>query len=626
MESPSAKRRKTSPSTSLGVDASNTQIRSPSRGSDPSTPFRASYLSPTKASLARFHPNLLPSSTTAATKRPSSRGSQGPDLSRSSAVDGAQSLIGGIHTITRPVTPSRETTPPVPDSTGGVNGGSPVRNIQSVSGGLSAAPRRRSRTPGRYASPSKRVPYEPRASPPQAATESDPAQGTANELVEQDQTPHLAVEPEFTAEGGGPRPGVVREEDFELPTIPRPLGNNVNPGIRRDVDAEPRLPSTPTQLGLEPPPEPPNGLLLSSPSKRPKRRTRTSAKSSPLKPRTSATTETAVDSQEQSRLGPRTYYSHIQQATPNNEDTNSNTSQHTKPESLAQRLSLFLPFSKRPAPPVPRPPTPPLVVLDALPDPLHFALDTVTATEDSVESPPSDNPHLRRKEITFTSPQKLLVVKVQVTVNLTTRKTTDITLSSINPWAASDLGTWLRKPFDGRDLAAVRDAIDRYWKLSEIRAKFWFQCEQKFGNLLTDSASLDIHDTTKSKNTTSNRPKGHRKPTDPTDPSTPSPPSPPLTNPPPPTPHQPLHHHFGRSSLLLSQPPISLLISWRLAFDATGKLESHISAHAAFPNSWLQAEGGGELARVGEAFDGLLRGGKGVFEAVEVVMGVVFRV
>ncbi len=40
----------------------------------------------------------------------------------------------------------------------------------------------------------------------------------------------------------------------------------------------------------------------------------------------------------------------------------------------------------------------------------------------------------------------------------------------------------------------------------------------------------------------------------------------------------------------------------------------------------MQAEGGGELARVGEAFDGLLRGGKGVFEAVEVVVGVVFGV
>lgn len=620
MESPSPKRRKTSPSTSLGVDASNTQTRSPSRGSGPSTRFRASYLSPTKASLARFHPNLLPPSNTAATKRSSSRGSQGPDLSRSSAVDGAQSQVGGIHTITRPVTPSRETTLPVPDTTGRIDGGSPVRNIPSVSGGLSAAPRRRSRTPGRYASLSKDVSYDPRASPPQAATETDSVRGTANEPVKQNQAPHVATEPGHTAERGLPGPGGVGEEDYELPTIPRTLGNGVDPGTRRDVDEEPRLPPTPTQLGLEPPPAPPNGLLLSSPSRRPKRRTRTSAKSSPLKPRTSGTTETAVDDQEQSRLGPRVYYSSIQQATPDNENANSNTSQHTKHDSLAQRLSLFLPFSKRPAPPVPRPPTPPLIVLDVLPDPSHSALNTVTATEDSVESPPSDNPQLCRKEVTFTSPQNLLVVKVQVTVDVTTRKTTDITLSSINPWAASEIGTWLRKLFDGRDLAAVRDAINRYWRLSEIRANCWLQCEQKFGNLLTDSTSLDIHDATKSQNTTSNRPKGRLKPTHP---STPSPPSPPLTNPPPPP---PLHHHLPRSTLLLFHPPISLLISWRLAFDLTGKLESHIDAHAAFPNSWMQVEGGEELARVGEAFDGLLRGGKGVFEAVEVVVGVVFGV
>src|SRR5438874_13595704 len=49
------KRRKTSPSTSVTVDASNI-------GGHPSTPKRASFQSPTKASLARSHPSLLPQS------------------------------------------------------------------------------------------------------------------------------------------------------------------------------------------------------------------------------------------------------------------------------------------------------------------------------------------------------------------------------------------------------------------------------------------------------------------------------------------------------------------------------------------------------------------------------------
>lgn len=624
MESPAPKRRRTSPSTSLGVDAINTQEQSPSHDGHASTPSRASYLSPTKASLARFNPHLLPSSTTTTTKRPSPRDSQVPDLRWAPAIDGAHTLVDGVHTIARPVTPSRDTTPPARVFTGQVNRGSPVRNIQSVSRGLSAAPRRRSRTPAQYASPPKHVPYNPGASPPQAATETDPAHRTGNELVERDQAPHLAAEPDHTAERELAGPGIVGEEDFELPTIPRPLGNSVDPGTRHDVDGEPRLPSTPTQLGLEPPPEPPNGLLLSSPSRRPKRRTRTNAKSSPLKPKVSTTIETVVDSQEQSSLGPRTYSSHIQQATVNSKDANSNPDHHAKPESLAQRISLFLPFSKRLPPPVPRPPTPPLVVLDTLPDPSYSTPGIVTATEDSVETPSSDDPHLRRKEITFNLPQKLLEVKVQVTVDLTTSKTADITLSSISPWAASELGTWLRKPVDNRDLAAVRDAIHSYWELSEVRAKCWLQCEQTFGNLLTDSASLDTHDATKSKNTTSNRPKGRRKTPNLTSPSTLSHSEPPPTNPPPPIPRQALHHHLGRSSLLFSQAPISLLISWRLAFDVNGKLESHVSAYTSFPGSWVQAEGGSELARVGEAFDGLLRSGRGVFEAVGVVVGAVF--
>ena len=47
-------------------------------------------------------------------------------------------------------------------------------------------------------------------------------------------------------------------------------------------DGEPELPPTPTQLGLEVAPEPPKGLLYSSPSRR-SRRNGSSTKSSPLK-------------------------------------------------------------------------------------------------------------------------------------------------------------------------------------------------------------------------------------------------------------------------------------------------------------------------------------------------------
>lgn len=622
MESPSPKRRKTSPSTSFDVDASNSSIRPQSHDGRATTPSKASYLAPTKASLARFNPNLLPSSNTAGTKRPSSRGSQGLDIARSSTVNVAQGVIDGIYTAARPVTPSRNIPLVVTEVSGRVNGGPLVQNIQSIRGGLFAAPRRRSRTPGRYSSPPKHATYDTRASPPQAAMEIDPVQGTIDELPGQEQAPNLAETLHSTAERAEVRIlGIVEGEDLELPTMPRPF-EGVAPIIGRNEDEEPRLPSTPTQLGLEPPPEPPKGVLFSSPSRRSKRRTRTSAKSSPLRPRVSATTEIVVDSQERSSLGSRTYYSNLQEATLNSRGASSTSTSYPKPQSLAQCLSLFLPFSKPPPPPAPRPPTPPRVILDTLPDLPLWTLD-VTATEDSIKNTPPappDDPHLRRKEITFASPQKVLIVKIQATVDLNTKKTTDVTLSSISPWADPELRSWLRKPVQNKDLAAIREATNRYWQLSEIRAKCWLQCEEEFGNLL---ASSILPDTTKSENTLENRPKGRRKTPNSTDPSTLEPSNlPPSTIPT--IPRQSLHYHLGRQSLFFTQTPISLLISWRLAFDATGNLESHLSAHAMFPNPWLQAEGGSELAKVGEAFDGLLRAGSSVFEAVRVVCGAVF--
>ena len=444
--------------------------------------------------------------------------------------------------------------------------------------------------------------------------EIDLAQGTVNEMSGQEQAPNMVERSNDAAESEVPGARAMEQEEFDLPSVPRSLENGVTHETRTGEDGEPRLPSTPTQLGLEPPPEPPKGFLLSSPSRRPKRKIRNTAKSSPLKPRSSATEEVTVDGQERSSLGPRKYYSHIKEAT-NSDNVISSALQHAKPDSLTHRLSLFLPFSKRPPPPLPRPPTPPRVVLDSLPDAPNSTSNPVTAAEDSIKTAPSDDPQLRRKEITFTSPQNLLMVKIHLTMNLSTNKTTDIALTRISSWAATELGTWLQKSMVDRDLATIRDDINHYWRLSEIRAECWIQCEDEFGHLLSESISMDTHVTEHSETTSGKRPKDRRKVDNPTSSSA-------LEHI---SARQSLHHHLGRTSLLFAQSPVSLLISWKLVFDtATGKLESHISAHAAFPNSWIQAEGGSELARVGDAFDELLRAGKGVFEAVAVVAGLIF--
>ena len=150
--------------------------------------------------------------------------------------------------------------------TNGASAFTPRRTMQALGGGLSVAPRRLSRTPGRGSSTAPISEDGPgaviAASPPETAEETpDFAQEVIDGQLEQ--------ELQGSAE--------------------KPSARNSQPRDRIDVSGsadqgEPELPPTPTQLGLEAPPEPPRGLL-NSPSRRPPRKKASGVKSSPLKPR-----------------------------------------------------------------------------------------------------------------------------------------------------------------------------------------------------------------------------------------------------------------------------------------------------------------------------------------------------
>ncbi|KAI9859976.1 MAG: hypothetical protein M1824_003564 [Vezdaea acicularis] len=175
-----AKRRKTSPTTSVPVDAPSTPRNSRSASQDQSrtTPRRASYLSPTKSSLSRSHPNLLPRKPQSASAGPrqSKRVRVTTDLSsglvgspgktpktapaksfRPAQDETVQGTNGVVHSFS-PTTPSRDAGDP--------------RTTRSTEGNrLSASLRRPPRAPAaitRAKSPS--VP--PRT--PIAQTEVDP--------------------------------------------------------------------------------------------------------------------------------------------------------------------------------------------------------------------------------------------------------------------------------------------------------------------------------------------------------------------------------------------------------------------------------------------------------------------
>ena len=268
MDSSPAKRRKTSPTTAVAVSASNTTTRPVRQDGGQTTSSRASFMSPTKASLARFNPSLLPRPKVAA-----SAPRLGQTSIKQQSVHKVRKETTGNDSarMSQPTTPTRELDGQYQTGVTTMNAraatASPGRTTRSLGGGMSAAPRRRSHTPGRASLPMKTTGTTPEvnaaASPPEAAEEKiDTVQEIMDSQLEQE-----------LQDGAGRRGGRVANVD-----------KAVNIPYQAEPE-EPELPPTPTELGLEPPPERPKGLLFSSPSRRARKKRGASLKSSPLRPR-----------------------------------------------------------------------------------------------------------------------------------------------------------------------------------------------------------------------------------------------------------------------------------------------------------------------------------------------------
>ena len=250
-----AKRRKLSP------DA----IRDGS-GKPFSTPSRASFYTPTRASLARFNPDLLPQKSPEQVTIPENRRRNSIPLRLNGTTNGepahdgrgsprrAQSVVANGNTDTSRASPirARSATPRLLAS--------PTKRQNSVYP-------RRSMTPFNLSlpkSPSKQRPQvapNPPASPPLAASEARP--GSEEALNAQ-------LEPELQA-------STPSKEHNITPTA---RASKQLP--RTQPNGEPDLPLSPAQLGLEPVPEAPKGMLFSSPRRL--RRRKAGINSSPLKP------------------------------------------------------------------------------------------------------------------------------------------------------------------------------------------------------------------------------------------------------------------------------------------------------------------------------------------------------
>ena len=254
---------------------------------------RASYMSPTKASLARFNPGLLPpvrsieNRDTTARKSPSIRTRTQHVGEEGVVLNGAT----GVSSRTEKESPTGETN----GERGDRGSASTPRN------GLSVPPRRRSQTPK--------------------------AQHTASELPQTQPAPGLRPLPSRnantapqmersrsgnntpTATKGGKPPNGVTIDNYTMHKLPHtPTRHGIPPGAAQYDMSEPSLPSTPSQLGLEAPYEKPKGLLFGKPIKGSRRK---HEGPSPSKMKESTSTQSLVEHSTRSRLGPKIYLSNL---------------------------------------------------------------------------------------------------------------------------------------------------------------------------------------------------------------------------------------------------------------------------------------------------------------------------
>jgi hypothetical protein len=633
MASSPSKRRKLSPDASLPL-----RVPSPSRVPAPydaaqTTPGRPSFAAPTRASIARYNPQLLarPSSAGHGDGRPRSRGdtSRAPETepvpeTQSNAEDLDANMAMSMNAKDLPVEGDKgrlagtEAPPTLQPSE--VELTRPTEEISSTAA---------HRGPGRVALQDP----ETFDRPVGAASTKEAAQpATAGKTV----------------------PNPLRSSD--LPSLPvasqtAELANSR--GSENEV--QPDLPPTPVQRGLEDPivTMPPSGIH-NTPSKRPKRSRGTKIKPSPLKPppepeaglevgrspkrrRTEyparhlvpidphAETrrirdkllkeveqlqkDVAIAEQENERLR-LGYQSNKKSTEPPNPDelvsllqrwtTESSPKQSfQKPTSIFHAISSFLPFSPRSRPKIETPPKEiPVSHLPAFQNdqllylqlftPLTYT-STVTLLPSTPPEPdaiPTSGELFQNHTITAKAPSGIFSARLSITVSTTSFSISHLEIQGLDTCAEAEFGRWARerargKGFLGRDVNAICIGMARWYEVALRRARFWCTIESE---LVTEDGRKRSTEGLKA------RRKWRRRPV-----------------------NEEAEEHGGeegadevleaenekekvwtrkqllpqmkRSSLVLANDSVELRIEWTIVIDWTGEAESCISASARVPAS-----------------------------------------
>ncbi|KAF2745083.1 hypothetical protein M011DRAFT_407262 [Sporormia fimetaria CBS 119925] len=109
----------------------------------------------------------------------------------------------------------------------------------------------------------------------------------------------------------------------------------------------------------------------------------------------------------------------------------------------------------------------------------------------------------QKLSVDIEGPQKLFASFMETTVDPETLQVIDLRIIRLSNWAEGELGRFIRKKAKQNELGCVTWAMDSYWTLATKRAAFWDRCETTFSRLIPGRTSDDTENLIPSRTKTS---------------------------------------------------------------------------------------------------------------------------
>ncbi|KAI9700972.1 MAG: hypothetical protein M1820_006617 [Bogoriella megaspora] len=294
------------------------------------------------------------------------------------------------------------------------------------------------------------------------------------------------------------------------------------------------------------------------------------------------------------------------------------TDPSTAPLPLSQALLSFTTFSS--LLPTPRPPstseTPtspipshhPIKLSDPLPHLQVFTPFTYTSTISTPLSPQSTTNNNNQSQPSLTQthhinvygPSSLFYAEIDMDIDTAEQRISRFSVDALSAWAEPELGEWIRSagkkggPTEN-DVGSVGWAMGRYWEMAVKRARCWGKCERAWPGLVVGGREDggEAGDA---------REDGVGGEVD----------------------VDVLKRYLGRRRLVLKSEEVEMEVGWGIGFDWTGEAESEVDVWVHYNPWWSETDDRGSLKKIPETFRSLVKS-RGVFGAVKVMVGLLFE-